>query len=379
MPNSSAPAATSPPLHPRAIDQQAHDLLLASLAWLQTHSLQILIAFGVGTLIFLAVHAAGSLANRLCLRDRGGHGWGAVIGRAVVRTSNIFIVLLAARLVTGSDFADPPREVAQTVGFLWTVASSFQAAIWAREIILGTIERRTSSAHYSSEALVSALGLIRLLVTFALFAVAIVVVLDNLGVNVSGLIAGLGVGGVAIGLAAQGIFADLFAALAIIFDRPFRRGDAITYGTSSGIVESIGLKSTRIRAPTGEERIISNKNLLDKEILNDTRREYRRVGFTLALVHWTSRAAMDRLPDMMREVVEGCGHSFVRAGFTAFNTSSYDFDVEFDTSAAFHDYYHARHTVGLAIIRRLGEEGIELAYPTQTAFAATPGGGPIHP
>jgi small-conductance mechanosensitive channel len=82
------------------------------------------------------------------------------------------------------------------------------------------------------------------------------------------MVAGLGVGGIAIGLAAQGIFGDLFAALAIIFDRPFNRGDAISYGDSSGTIEAIGLKSTRIRAYTGELRIIANRNLLDKEVLN---------------------------------------------------------------------------------------------------------------
>ena len=119
------------------------------------------------------------------------------------------------------------------------------------------------------------------------FAVALVVVLDNLGVNVTGLVAGLGVGGIAIGLAAQGIFADLFAALAIIFDRPFRRGDSISYDTTSGSVEAIGLKSTRIRGIDGEERVISNKNLLNKEILNNTQRNHRRAKFVIGVTYST--------------------------------------------------------------------------------------------
>jgi small-conductance mechanosensitive channel len=110
-------------------------------------------------------------------------------------------------------------------------------------------------------------------VTITVFAIAIVVVLSNLGVNVTGLVAGLGVGGIAIGLAAQGIFADLFAALAILFDRPFRVGDSISYdkGAGSRTVEAIGLKSTRIRGGGGEERILANKRLLDFEILNRVR------------------------------------------------------------------------------------------------------------
>src|SRR6201999_2371357 len=111
----------------------------------------------------------------------------------------------------------------------------------------------------------SAVGIIRLLVSIAIFAIALIVVLDNLGVNVTGLIAGLGIGGIAIGLAAQGIFADLFAALSIIFDKPFRRGDSIKWDAVSGAVEAIGLKTTRIRSVNGEEVVISNTNLLSKE------------------------------------------------------------------------------------------------------------------
>nr|WP_254603050.1 mechanosensitive ion channel domain-containing protein [Sphingomonas bacterium] len=357
---------------------QAEDLVTSAVEWFQVHWLQILIAVAVGTVIVFALGALRGLGERLCRHDQRLAGWGTVFGRALMRTNNFFIVMIAAKLVSG--YADAPTEIAHTINFLWTIASVFQAAIWAREIILGAIEHRTSSEHYSGEALLNALGLIRILVTFVLFAIALIVVLDNLGVNVTGLVAGLGVGGIAIGLAAQGIFADLFAAIAIIFDRPFGRGDAITYDKSSGTVEAIGIKSTRIRAPTGEERIISNKHLLDKEILNNTRRDYRRITFTLGLVQWTPVDVMEGLPALVKEVVEATGGKFVRAGFAAFGESSYDFGVEFDSSsAAYQQYYDLRHEVGVALVRRLNEEGIELAYPTQTGFTARPDGGLIMP
>ncbi|RYD17946.1 MAG: mechanosensitive ion channel, partial [Lysobacteraceae bacterium] len=167
--------------------------------------------------------------------------------------------------------------------------------------------------------------------------------------------------------------ADLFAALAIIFDRPFRRGDAISYDSSSRTVEAIGLKSTRIRGVTGEERIVANKQLLEKEIINNTSREYRRVVFTLGLVQSTPVDTMEALPSMLKDVIEARGMKFVRAGFMTFGVSSYDFDVEFDSpSAAFQEFYDARHIVGLAIVRRLNDAGIELAYPTQTTFNVKP-------
>ncbi len=380
MPNPVPAKAVATGHHLSAADlrAQTEDLVASAVQWFQMHWLQILIAVAVGTVIVFALGALRRLGQRLCRHDQRLAGWGTVFGRALMRTNNFFIVTLAAKLVDG--YAAAPGEVSGTINFLWTVASVFQAAIWAREIILGAIEHRTSSEHYSGEALLNALGLIRILVTFLLFAIALIVVLDNLGVNVTGLVAGLGVGGIAIGLAAQGIFADLFAAIAIIFDRPFGRGDAITYDKSSGTVEAIGIKSTRIRAPTGEERIISNKHLLDKEILNNTRRDYRRITFTLGLVQWTPVDVMDGLPALVKEVVGATGGKFVRAGFAAFGESSYDFGVEFDSAgAAYQEYYDLRHEVGMALVRRLNEEGIELAYPTQTGFTARPDGGLIMP
>jgi small-conductance mechanosensitive channel len=254
------------------------------------------------------------------------------------------------------------------------------AAIWAREVVLGAVEHRTRSEHYSGEALLSAMGLIRILVTFALFAIAIVVILDNLGVNVTGLVAGLGVGGIAIGLAAQGIFADLFAALAIIFDRPFRRGDSINYDQASGTVEEIGLKSTRIRGIDGEERIISNKNLLDKEILNNTKRDHRRASFALGVAYETPPDTLDALPALLKEIVEGQGLSFVRAGFVGFGASTLDFQVQFDsTGPDYASFYEGRTRVGLAIVRQFAERGINLPFPIQTTYTAAPDGTLIMP
>jgi small-conductance mechanosensitive channel len=367
-----------PSLRVRDVNDQAQNLLNVSYAWLMEHWAEILVAVAIAAVIVAGLIFLRKLGHRLCSNSPSLNGWGAVFGRAIVKTGNFFIVMVAAKLVDG--YAHPPPELAMTINFLFTVAAVFQAAIWAREIILGAIEHRTHSEEYYGEAIGSAMGIIRLLVTFVLFAIALIVVLDNLGVNVTGLVAGLGVGGIAIGLAAQSIFADLFAALAILFDRPFRRGDAISYDKSSGTVEAIGLKSTRIRAATGEERIIANRLLLDKEILNTSQRDYRRVQFTLKLARWTPVEKLERLPGMLEEVITGCGRTFVRAGFIGFGDASHDFDVEFDSpTAAYQDFFDARHVIGLGIIKKLNAEGIDLAYPTQTAFTAASRGGMVGP
>ena len=357
---------------------QLNDMVVVVATWLHQHWVQVLLACIVGTVIFAALHGLRRLGAKLCAFDADGSGWSTVVGRAVMRTGNPFMLAASAKLVAG--YANPPAGVVTTIGFLWTIAATFQAAIWARELILGGVERRTHQEGHSNEALGSAVGLIRLMVTFVLFAVALIVVLDNLGVNVTGLVAGLGVGGIAIGLAAKGIFDDLFAALAIIFDRPFRRGDAIGYDQTTGTVEEIGLKSTRIRSTSGEERIIANRNLLDKEITNNTRRDRRRVKFALGLVYQTAPAAAQALPDTLRRIVEDGGMEFVRCGFVGFGASSLDFELEFDSPHT--DYqamYDARHRIGIAILACFAAEGLEFAYPTQTSFTAAPDGRAIMP
>ncbi len=379
----SAAAEKAPIFDAGNVQTQVQDLYVASEVWLHTHWLQILIAFAIGAVIVVALHGLRKLGARLCGKPLGTgelarRGWGTIVGRAITRTNNFFIIMLAAKLVVG--YAGAPEQVATTVNFLWTVASVFQAAIWARELILGAIEHRTSSEHYSGEALLSAMGLIRLLVTVALFAVALVVVLDNLGVNVTGLIAGLGVGGIAIGLAAQGIFGDLFAALAIIFDRPFRRGDKISYGTTSGVIESIGLKSTRIRAFTGELRVISNKQLLDKEIQNTSVRDHIRIGFMIGAAYETPPETLARIPAMLTEIVEAEGGKVARAGFENFGASSLDFALQFDIPGDDWATAHPmRDRIMVSIMTRFANERIVIPYPTQTNYTAAPDGTLVMP
>ena len=374
MSNTTAPAAPAAPHTDIAI--QVRNFVDAAAAWFATHWLQILIALGAGFVLFVGLHLVKGLGKRLCARDASRTGWGTVFGRALARTGNFFIATAAAQIVVSfAQFAQAPASVVSLVHFLFTIATVFQGAVWAREIILGGIEHRTSAQDYHGEALVNAMGLIRVLVSFTLFAIALVLVLGNLGVNVSGLIAGLGVGGIAIGLAAQSIFADLFAAIAIIFDRPFKKGDAITFDKSAGTVERIGMRSTRIRGTAGEARIIGNKKLLDHELINNTQREFRRTIFTLGIVQTTPVKVMEALPHLLKDIVEDHGQKFVRSGFVAFGAQSYDFEVQFDTpSPALQDMYDARHSIGVAIIKRFNHDGIGLAYPTQVGMTAEEAG-----
>jgi len=275
-------------------------------------------------------------------------------------------VLFSAKLVAG--YADPPPLLAHTITVLFTIAASFQGALWVRELILGVIEHRAGGAEPT--ALGSAVGIIRLLVSITLFAIAIVLILDNLGVNVTGLIAGLGIGGIAIGLAAKGIFDDLFSALSIIFDRPFRIGDSIKWDKTSGTVETIGLKTTRVRATTGEEVVISNTNLLNKELHNMARLARRRVEFILRITYYTPPDVLRGIQGEIKGVVENVEKcKLVRCGIVDFAPPTIEVKVEFDVQSRDWDkVFQARHEVAIALLAAFEERGIVFAGPDGKAI-----------
>jgi small-conductance mechanosensitive channel len=222
---------------------------------------------------------------------------------------------------------------------------------------------------------------IRLLDSITYFAIAFIVILDNVGVNVTALIAGLGIGGIAIGLAAQGIFSDLFAALAILFDKPFKRGDVIRYDNSVGTVERIGLKTTRLRSLTGEQMVMANTKLLEREIHNLADGRSRRMTLTFGLVYQTPIDKLDRVPELAQAAVEerkGC--KFVRCTMSALAPSSLDHELLFEIASLDQDVIAGhRSEVIMNLLKALAAEGIEFAYPTQTTFTAAPDGTLVMP
>ncbi|MFK7841145.1 MAG: mechanosensitive ion channel family protein [Sphingorhabdus sp.] len=368
---------TRTPLLPD-VGTSIQQMMLEGSDWLTNHYVELIIATAVGTGFFFILGAIKRFAARYVRNNQNLTGYRTIIVTALARTSKFFMLMVSAELVLS--FANAPPSFERLVHVLFTISMVVQVAIWLREIILGLIVRRTSQDPDQHETLENAMTLIRLLVTVVLFAIAAIMILDNLGVDVTGLIAGLGVGGIAIGLAAQGIFSDLFAALSIIFDKPFRRGETITYDDTIGTVEKIGLKSTRLRAVTGEEIIISNTNLLDKEIINFTRLARRRTRFSIGVIYQTQPDDARRIPAILKKIVEDNDAVFIRSGFVGFGDSSINFELDFDImSSEYEVVYEGRHKIGLAILQTFNEEGLEFAYPTQTTFTAAPNGEMVLP
>jgi small-conductance mechanosensitive channel len=368
-------AATSPDLA-----TQASTLIHDTGAWLTSNTVNIAIAVAAAVVIALVLLGIRALGCRLIERARGTDAyWRLIFARVLARTGFFFIVTASAELV--ADHAATPPSLMRVIHVLFVIAAAFQAAVWGRELVLGIVEHRAGVEEDERSSLGSAIGIIRLLVSVALFALAIILILDNLGVNVTGLVAGLGIGGIAIGLAAQGIFSDLFAALSIIFDKPFRKGDTITFGTTTGTVENIGLKSTRIRALTGEEVIIANAKLLEQQLQNWALLDRRRAVMTFGLVYQTKPEVLAQVALEAKEIVDTQPlGTFDRCHAFQFAPSSIDFELVFYVeSAAYADLMSVKQAVILGLMRRFAELGVEFAYPTQTSFTAAPDGTLIMP
>ena len=348
--------------------------------WLLTNRDEVLIGAAVSAAIVAVMMLARIVGQRMVASERSHEhfGWRSVIGRVLAKTSILFMVMTAIDIV--ASYAEPPRRFQHLVDVGFTIAFALQVAFWARELILALIARKVGGKE-SETALSNATNIIRVLISVALFALAIIVILDNLGVNVTALVAGLGIGGIAIGLAAQGIFSDLFAALSILFDKPFKLGDTIQYDQTMGTVERIGLKTTRLRSQSGEQVVMANTKLLEREIHNFTGGRARRSTLTFGFVYRTTPDELEKVPPIAKSAVEsrkGC--HFVRCGIRGFGPSSIDFELVYDTSSIDQNKVAADRTaVALAVLRAFAEHGLEFAYPTQTTFTAAPDGTMVMP
>jgi small-conductance mechanosensitive channel len=337
-----------------------------------------LIAAIVFVAIFLAVEfVRGLIRSRRQRLQHTGSATLQLLGRLAAATSRTVVVSVA--LFFAEKWLELPPKADRIFEAIIVAGIAVQLALWAAAALRFGLEhhyRGTGNEPGSSPAI----GVLLFGGQLVIWAVFVLLALDNLGINITALVAGLGIGGIAIGLAAQGIFADLFAALSILFDKPFRQGEVITYDQTTARVVRIGLKSTRLRAVTGERKVISNANLLQKEITGQQRLESKRVKFALGIIYQTPVELVTRLPDILKEVVESQDQDFVHAGMVAFGASSLDFELEFDVPDPDDtDYFMSRHRVALAILQRFEAEGISFAYPTQTSFTAGPDGKMVMP
>ena len=244
----------------------------------------------------------------------------------------------------------------------------FQLGLWGNALIEASVRRqirRVMAEDPADATTLTALGFIGRLV---LWTVLLLMALANLGIQIGPLLAGLGVGGIAVALALQNILGDLFASLSIVLDKPFVIGDFVVVGELAGTVEHVGLKTTRVRSLSGEQLVFSNSDLLSSRIRNYQRLRERRIVFALGVTYDTPRHLLEEIPHMIREVVEAQETArFDRAHFKAFGAFSLDFEaVYYVLEPDYNTYMDVQQAINLAVHARFETAGIDFAFPTQT-------------
>ena len=292
-----------------------------------------------------------------------------ILVELVARTRPYF--LAAAAIVVGSRFLVLPPTTDRYFDAVFALVLLVQCGLWGGAAVDLWIHRRAgfraSHADVASVTTMRALGIAAKLV---LWTIVFITALDKFGVNVTTLVTGLGIGGVAIALAVQNVLGDLFAALSIVFDKPFDVGDAIAVDQVAGTVERIGLKTTRIRSLSGEQIIISNSELLKSRIRNYKRQLDRRVVFTTDVTYDTSPDVLSRIPAMIREVITAQNPvRFDRSHFTQYTDSALRIEtVYYVLDADYTRYLDIQQTINLELLRRFDAEKIQFAFPTRTIF-----------
>ena len=326
-------------------------------------SLQWLIAVAVLGGVYLTL----SLARRLLVRRLGSLAartttdWDDLIVQLVDRTRWYFLVLVAGYAATR--VLPVPADFVRVLRALAVVVVLVQAGVWGNGIIGFAADhyaRQRATADSGTRATIQALGYAG---RFVLWSLLIITALQNFGINVTALVTGLGIGGIAIALAVQNILGDLFAALAIVLDKPFVVGDSIQVDNVNGTIEHVGLKTTRVRSVSGEQIVISNAELLKSRIRNFKRMEQRRAVFTLDLAFDTPPEKLTAIPALVRRVIEAQPDvRFDRSHLLSIAETGLRIEtVYFVLDPDYNRYADIQHAINVEVLKQLSAARVDLA------------------
>lgn len=282
------------------------------------------------------------------------------------KTHILFLIILAVYI--GSSILFLPPALQNVITKASVVGLFLQGAIWGSGVIEFTVEHYVHHESKDGGNSVIASRALSFVGRIVIWVCVILAVLSNLGVNVTALVAGLGVGSVAVALALQNILADLFSAVSIVLDKPFTIGDFIIVDTYLGVVEHIGVKSTRIRSLEGDLMVFSNSDLLKSRIRNYKHMYQRRVVFSIGVTYDTPYEKLTNIPNIIRHIIEEQDETrFDRAHFKDYGNFSLNYEIVYCVLGAdYNAFMDIQQAINLAIFRQFGAEGITFAFPTQT-------------
>jgi small-conductance mechanosensitive channel len=330
------------------------------------------IALGIGVVVLVALRVVQGIGvARLGKLAAKTHLPGGELVVAALRKTRLFTLLIVAFYLAtlGLELPDRVRNIITNVT---VVLLLLQAGVWIVAALNAWLERYRQRQLTADPAAVTTVSALAFLGKLAIWSAVLLLALDNLGINVTALITGLGIGGVAVALAVQNILGDLFASLSIVLDKPFVIGDFLIVDDHLGSVEHIGLKTTRLRSLSGEQLVFSNSDLLKSRIRNYGRMYERRVVFSIGVTYQTPREKLKMIPGVIREAVEAQEQTrFDRSHFKEYGNFSLNFEtVYYVLSSDYNLYMDIQQGINLHIHERFEKEEIVFAYPTQTVFVA---------
>ena len=279
----------------------------------------------------------------------------------------VYPILLLLVVYAALHWLTLPGKVSTFLHYVFTVAFVFLLIRLISAAVRAAIRSYLVEQDETGAKFKQVRGII-LILNGILWTIGLIFLFDNLGFNVTAILTGLGVGGIAIALAAQTILGDLFNYFVIFFDRPFELGDFIIVDDKLGTVEYIGIKTTRIKSLQGEQIVFSNSNLTNSRIHNYKKMLERRVLFKLGVLYDTEKQKLEKIPKMIKSIVEAQADTrFDRAHFSAFGDFSLTIEVVYYVlSADYNRYMDIHERINLSIHESFGQNGIEFAFPTYT-------------
>jgi small-conductance mechanosensitive channel len=336
-----------------------------------------LIGIGIAALFFLCVITAKRIIHKKLAAFAANTVtiWDDLLAELIDRLNPVFFFALA--IYIGSAKISLPDAAEAILSHVVGVTALIQAAVLSSHAVSFWIGRFRKQKLESNAGAVTTLTSVGFVLRMMIWIILFLIGLDNLGINITTLIAGLGISGIAVALAIQNILGDLFASFSIVLDKPFVIGDFIIIDDYMGTVEHVGLKTTRIRSLSGEQLIFSNADLLKSRIRNYKRMYERRVVFTIGVIYQTPYEKIRQIPEMIRRAVESNSQvRFDRAHFNKFGDYALLFEVVYwIQNPDYAIYMNIQQAINLDIFKQFSEAGIEFAYPTQTLFVQPPGNG----
>ena len=327
-----------------------------------------LAALAIALVVWIALAVAKRYGGRLLTRiaKRTAALWGDLLAGTVRATS--LILLTPVALYAGISVLDVPAQLARFVELAAVLALLAQAGLWANRLIVLWMAQKMEAARERGAEGATALSLLTFAARVALWSVVLLAALAQLDFDITTLVAGLGIGGIAVALAVQNILGDLFASLSIVLDKPFAVGDFIVVDGLRGVVDRVGIKTTRVRSLDGELLVFPNSDLMKSRIRNFRQMDERRVLFTVGVTYQTPPQKVKVIPQWLREAVETAPRTrFDRAHFKEYGDSALVFEIVYYVlDRDYNVYMDVQQAINLAIFDRFAREGVEFAYPTRT-------------